>query len=182
MNTKLQSRNIFIVQNVSVGCQQDIRLVKLKDTHVFTQQNSQKKYALKRLSIASRPISIKLNDNQASQIAENIVKYLLISGRPLSDADSFYLKRITTALPCGRSLSEDTIGYAAMIKAQIRDALISSSSVSLAIDEWQDAQQIRYLGITCQALIDSKYVHYTLGLIPIISCRANSETHANLII
>lgn len=101
-------------------------------------------------------------DQYLKNIKYDIKEYILLSARPYSDIENESLNKHIKLMTRDK-FEEEAKQLAVNIMEKIKTILQRAESISISIDEWQDREKRRYLGVTCQTIIDGVLRNFTLA-------------------
>ena len=120
----------------------------------------------------------KVTQNNSSN-AQNITKFILLNGLPFQLIEDCHLKEISSSLRNRKSLSN----YCKITSQKIIDLITKELTlfdlICISIDEWKDKLKRPYLGVTAQAVSNTRLSYFTLGMKPLIGEKIDGELIAN---
>ena len=129
-----------------------------------------------------------INDSLNVEIPEDIDKLIsskfksmiLKTGRPFSLVQNPDMKNVLKFLGTRQNLTEKCDQIANEIKIKMKFILLSSSFISVAVDEWSDLTKRRFLGLTARCLHDGKIQTFFLSLTKIEAIHLNGRELNNI--
>lgn len=108
-------------------------------------------------------------------ICSKFKKMILKTGKPFSMVSNQDMKSVLRFLGSRQDLSIKCGMIAQKVKTKIKYLLITSSFISISVDEWSDFNKKRYLGVTAKCIQNGSISTYFLALKNIISMHINGE-------
>lgn len=125
--------------------------------------------------------NIDLPENIDKIISSRIKSMILKTGKPFSMVCDNDLRSCLKFLGTRQELSEKCDAISSIIKGQMKYILKVSSFITIAIDEWQDLNKRKYLGVSCKCFYNGNEKVLFLSQAKINSISSNSQTLKNML-
>ena len=131
-------------------------------------------------AIIDSTTKIKFTKQQQQYLQENILKYLLLTDKPLSDGDNAFIQAIIPSINA-TGLRNRAGEIADSVRLEIKAIIQNVDYIRPSIDEWSDAMNNRYVGETIYTIYKGEWQCFVVALRKINGLHATSAEIANIL-
>ena len=95
--------------------------------------------------------------------AKNLILYILLAGKPISNIETQFFSNICSQLPNRHNLTSIINSMILPFKEKIKDILIKMPIVFICVDEWTDKIRRNFLGVTAHGLINGSIESFIIS-------------------